>query len=88
MPRPVFQTQWLKDPRLARSAYSLVFLVLFSVLETAIWLLGVTQLGFFLLTGQPNASLKKVGRWLSRYSADIIQYISHGSQQRPFPLKD
>ncbi len=57
----------------------------------SVWiLLGMVILHFILrlLTGEPNPELQKFGKSMSIYLAQIIQFASFNSDEKPFPLSE
>ncbi|HEV2700686.1 MAG TPA: DUF4389 domain-containing protein [Steroidobacteraceae bacterium] len=69
-----------------RALYMLVFAVTFWIL---IWVLTVTvvaQLILTLLAGQANPDLLRFSRGLSRYIAQVVEFLTFLTEKPPFPF--
>lgn len=71
-----------------RTFFSLVFLVLFSLLDVLVWVLTISQLLFVLFSGSPNAGLQRFVDSLSQFAQQIITYVGGCESEKPFPFKD
>lgn len=68
-----------------RAGFSLVFLILFYIGQTVFTALGIVQLIWFLAYRAPNPALQKFGPSLGQWLKEVISYISHETENRPFP---
>lgn len=62
-----------------RILYLLAFALIFWVL---------VQLLLWLLSNQPSARLVSFGRSLAAYMAQVVSYLTFGSELAPFPFND
>ncbi len=75
-------------PVILTGVYMLVFYVIYLLLGYLLFGIGVAQLLVKLLSGTPQADLQRFGAGLSRYMAQIVDYIAMRSPVRPFPFSD
>lgn len=68
--------------------YMLVYYVIYLLLGYLLFGIGIAQLLVKLLSGQPQGDLQHFGASLSRYMAQIVEYIAMRSPVRPFPFSD
>ncbi|MGH8427555.1 MAG: DUF4389 domain-containing protein [Gammaproteobacteria bacterium] len=69
-----------------RFAFMLIFV---PVLCCALFLMGFTALFQFfsmLASGETNPQLTGFGHGLARFSAEIMDYLTYNTEQRPFPF--
>lgn len=68
----------------------LVFMFVFYVLGSVATMVAsfVVVLGFLwvLFTGETNDQLKRTGKGIATYVAQIIEYLTYNSDVRPFPF--
>ena len=50
------------------------------------FVLAVAQVGFSIFVGQPNQALTRVMRQCAAYIRDVLEYLSFGSDECPFPF--
>jgi hypothetical protein len=62
--------------------------VIYLLLGYLLFGIGVAQLLVKLLSGEPQGDLQRFGAALSRYMAQIVDYIAMRSPVRPFPFSD
>ena len=75
-------------PVILTGVYMLIFYVVYLLLGYLLFGIGVAQLLVKLLSGQPQGDLRRFGASLSRYMAQIVDYIAMRSPVRPFPFSD
>ncbi len=63
-------------------------LVLYLIMAPIIAVLLIVQALFSVITGDANSNLKSLGRVLSLYIKQIIDYLTYNSSLRPFPFSD
>lgn len=68
--------------------YMAIYYTIYLLLGYVLLALGVVQLVVKLLSGKPHAGLALFGASLSRYMAQIVEYIAMRSPRRPFPFND
>lgn len=73
-------SQWL------RIAYMLALAVALYVAGIVLALLCVAQAIFSLLTGNDNENLRALGKDLSTYVYQILEFLSYNSELKPFPF--
>ena len=72
-----------------RMAYSLLFALIISVLETVVGALVVFQLLYTLVTKrEPSQRVCELGNRISTYFYRMLRYLTHNSDALPFPFND
>ena len=72
-----------------RMAYSLLFAVIISVLETVVGAIVIFQLLFTLVTKrEPSQRVSELGNRISTYFYRMLRYLTHNSDELPFPFND
>ena len=72
-----------------RIAYSLLFALIISVLETVVGALVVFQLLYTLVTKrEPSQRVSELGNRISTYFYRMLRYLTHNSDALPFPFND
>lgn len=72
-----------------RILYSLLFALIISVLETVVGAIVVFQLVYTLVTKQePSRRVSDLGNRISAYFYRMLRYLTHNSDQLPFPFTD
>ena len=72
-----------------RMAYSLLFAVIISVLETVVGAIVIFQLLFTLVTKrEPSKRVSDLGNRISTYFYRMLRYLTHNSDELPFPFND
>ncbi len=69
-----------------RILYMLLFFFIFSITRMVVYGVAIIQAGFVLLTGDTNPYLLGLGRALSRYIFQIMQFFTFTSDDIPFPF--
>lgn len=75
-------------PVVLTGVYMLVFYVIYLLLGYLLFGIGIAQLLVKLMSGEPQPDLRRFGAGLSRYMAQIVDYIAMRSPVRPFPFSD
>lgn len=75
-------------PVLITGVYMMMYYVIYLLLGYLLFGIGVAQLLVKLLSGEPQKDLQHFGASLSRYMAQIVEYVAMRSQERPFPFSD
>ena len=75
-------SQWL------RFLFMVMFSVILSVLSYLVFLLVVLQFIIVLVTGKDNERLRDLGSDFTLYIAQILQFLTYNSDQKPFPFDD
>jgi len=71
-----------------RSLFMLLFFIVYRIVDLVVLLVAVCQWFYVLLTGDANASLSRFAGGLANYVAQIINYLSYNSEEKPFPFND
>ena len=78
-----------KEPNFwVRGLYMLLMALAFNVVATILGILAVTQFLFALLTDAPNQRLASFGRGLGRYFQQLVEFLTFGTEELPFPFND
>ncbi len=70
-----------------RGLFMLLFAVLYSVAEMVAFALIILQFLIVLLTGQPNSNLLSLGKSLSIYIYQLLQFLTFENETQPFPFQ-
>jgi hypothetical protein len=71
-----------------RGLFMLLFVLVFNIVEVAIFVVVAAQFAAHLLTGKDLSPLQFVGRKLGDYLYQIIAYLTYSSDDKPFPFND
>lgn len=71
-----------------RILYLLVFAVIFWVLCSVLAATVIVQLLLWMFSNQPSARLVSFGRSLAAYMAQVVSFLTFGSEIAPFPFND
>jgi hypothetical protein len=71
-----------------RILYTLLFVIIFNLVEILIAAVVIFQLIVLLVTGNKNERLVGFGATLAQYAYRIIQYLTFNTDDRPFPFAD
>ena len=72
-----------------RMAYSLLFALIISVLETVVGAIVIFQLLYtFVTKREPSQRVSELGNRISTYFYRMLRYLTHNSDQPPFPFND
>jgi Domain of unknown function (DUF4389) len=69
-----------------RVLYMVVFALAFWILTWTVAVTVLAQLVLTLLAGQPNPELLRFSHGLSRYVAQVIEFLTFLSEKPPFPF--
>lgn len=71
-----------------RGIYILVFAFAYSVAEIVLWAVVLMQFLVLLFTSEKNEKLLVLGKDMSYYIYQILQYVTFNSDEKPFPFSD
>lgn len=71
-----------------RLLYTLLFALVWQVVELLLAVILVLQIGFRLFSGQPHAGLAGLGNSLSQYAWQMGRYVTGASEVKPWPFLD
>ncbi len=71
-----------------RSLFMVLFLLVYRIVDLIVLLVAVCQWFYVLITGDANQSLVQFAASLARYAAQIVDYLGHNSDEKPFPFSD
>jgi len=71
---------------LIRGLYMILFLVLSRIVSICVALIAVFQLVCSLIVRKPNDNAKRFGKDLSIYLAEIVQFLSYNTDNKPWPF--
>lgn len=71
-----------------RSLFMVLYLIIYRIVDLVVLLVAVCQWLFVLITGDANASLVRFSVSLGQYVKQIIDYLGHESDEKPFPFSD
>jgi len=71
-----------------RSIFMVLFFVVYRIVDILVLLVAISQWLYVLLSGDANQGLKKFANGLSLYVAQIINYLSYNSEEKPYPFSD
>jgi hypothetical protein len=71
-----------------RVLYTILFVIVFNIVEIIIAAVVVFQLLVLLFTGQKNPRLVRFGSLLSQYAYRVLQYMTLNTDEKPFPFAD
>lgn len=87
MPEDTKDQKGYLDPRhWTRIAYMILFVIINYPVRLVINVIALGQFVFVLVSGETNKQLLEFGQSLSRYSYDIMRFISYNSDEKPFPF--
>ena len=71
---------------LIRGAFMLLYFIAARIVAAMVCFIGLVQFLFTLITRKPNDNLKKFGKDLSVYAAEIIEFLSYSTDKKPWPF--
>lgn len=71
-----------------RSLFMILFLIVYRIVDIVVLLIAVCQWLFVLITGDANSSLTRFAAALGQYVAQIVEYLGHETDEKPFPFSD
>lgn len=69
-----------------RLAFMLIFSFALSLTRMLIFFIAFVQFVIVLFSVTPNAKLKKFGHSLGKFAAEIIDFLTYYSDEKPFPF--
>jgi hypothetical protein len=79
--RPAAKTIWI------RGLIMLLFIVLFGVVQSVLYLIAIIQFIWMAVTGERNAFIADFGRPLALWLADTARFLTAESEDKPFPWR-
>ena len=76
------EREWL------RVLFMVLFWVCSRVASFVVSIIALVQIVFALVTRQENENLRRLGSSLSQYIAQIVNYLTYNSDDKPFPIAD
>lgn len=77
-----------RDGRIERVIYMFVFLFLFAIAETLLWVVTIAQMVWMLVYGQPNDHVAEFGARLGVWLKRVALYQSGTTDEKPFPWRE
>ncbi len=71
-----------------RLLYMLLFTALYSVAEIVIFAVAVYQFLSVLFTGSKDEKILDLGKSLSAYAYQVLQFLMFNTEEKPFPMSD
>ncbi len=71
-----------------RSLFMVLFFIVYRIVDILVLLVAISQWFYVLLSGDANDGLRKFAKGLSLYVAQIINYLSYNSEEKPYPFSD
>ena len=69
-----------------RLPYMILFAILFNISEFVIYVIMIIQFLLKLMTGEGNDRLFILGRNIARYVAQLVEYLTFVSEEKPYPF--
>ncbi|MEE4360533.1 MAG: DUF4389 domain-containing protein [Pseudomonadales bacterium] len=79
---------WASRSIWMRALFMVLFVVLYSVAETLVFVIVLLQFLIVLFTGEKNERLLAFGDQVSLYVYDVLRFQTFNSEDRPFPFSD
>ena len=78
-----------RDALWARLLYMILFLILFALAETLLWVISVGQFLWMAINqGQPNDNIAEFGARLGVWLKRVAMYQSGVTDEKPFPWRE
>lgn len=77
-----------RDGRIERIIYMIVFLFLFALAETLLWVVTFAQIVWMIVYGQPNDYVAEFGARLGVWLKRVALYQSGTTDEKPFPWRE
>ena len=71
---------------LIRGLFMLLFLIAARVALPLVGAIAVFQLIYVLIARKPNERVRDFGKDISRYFAEIVRFLSYGTDRKPWPF--
>ena len=80
------EDDWVRrDAIWQRVLFVIVFLILFAIAETLLWLVAVAQALWMIFYGRPNHKVSEFGARLGVWMKRVALYLSGTTDDKPFP---
>jgi len=73
---------------LVREAPLLLFGLMLHAASIAMWVLVAVQFIFTLITGSDNRNLRSLGKSMTLFISQALEYLTYNTEQKPFPFAD
>jgi len=71
-----------------RLVYMLIFFLIIMVASYVVVAVVIAQFFWVLITGEKNINVLRFSKSLSLFIHEILLFLSHNSDEKPFPFKD
>lgn len=71
-----------------RLVFMLLFALMLHVVSIAMWVLVALQFIFTLLTGKDNRNLRNLGRSMTLFISQALDFLTFNTETKPFPFAD
>ena len=71
-----------------RSLFMVLFFIVYRIVDILLLLVAISQWFYVLLSGDANQGLSNFAKGLSLYVAQIINYLSYNTEEKPYPFTD
>lgn len=71
-----------------RSLFMVLFFIVYRIVDLLVLLVAISQWFYVLLSGDSNQGLNSFAKGLSLYVAQIINYLSYNTEEKPYPFSD
>ena len=71
-----------------RSLFMVLFFIVYRIVDILVLLVAISQWFYVLLSGDANQGLSNFAKGLSIYVAQIINYLSYNTEEKPYPFTD
>lgn len=71
-----------------RLVYMLLFALMLHVASIAMWVLCAMQFLFSLFTGKDNENLRYLGKSITRFIGQALDFLTYNTETRPFPFAE
>ncbi len=71
-----------------RAGFMLLFYIASRFVFGLVFIIALFQLICVLITGNPNDKVLHFGRSLSYYVAQIVDYLTYNSEEKPWPFQE
>jgi len=71
-----------------RLLYMILFTILYSIAEVVIFAVAVYQFLYVLFTGNKDDKILNLGKSLSAYVYQVLQFLTFNTESKPYPMGD
>jgi len=71
-----------------RLIYMLLFALMLHVTSIAMWVLCAMQFLFALFTGKDNENLRYLGKSITRFIGQALDFLTYNTEDKPFPFAE